>query len=199
MNKNLLHLLRLVEGEGGSTAGAPPKGAEQSSTPPKPTPPADPGKGDELGENGKKALQSEREARKGLEKQIQDMQNEQKAQMAALAEAFGVKPDAKAGQDDVLKSLQEQMASMQRSNLVSQIALESGITDKDDIALIESASSEEGMRRIAERIKADPSTPSTPKPDRSQGGQGGEGAKPEAKPGVSRMTQGITDALQTKS
>lgn len=152
----------------------------------------------ELGEGGIKALQSERKAREALEKQVKDLQG-YKGQMDALADAFGVKGSKGEDHETVVKNLQEQMQTLQRSNLVSQIAIEHGVTDKDDLALIADASSEEGMRRIAARIQAGTeSQPSTPKPDRSQGGRGGEGSKPEAKPGMSRLTQGVTEAL-TKS
>lgn len=183
--------LRFIEG-------APEGGAVAAPEAPQPTDPAASKQEDPqpLGEGGKKALQTERDARKALEKELQDLKSGQKAQMDALAEAFGVKKSDSKDGGDVIASLQQQMADMQRANLIHQIALEHGVTEADDIALIEAASSEDGMRRIADRIKSSTdATPGTPKPDRSQGGQGGQGTEPEVKPGVDRITQGITKQL----
>ena len=74
-----------TEGEAGGG------GAATKTDDPKPKPPAaqTPASDEELGEGGKKALEREREARKLLERQLQGMQS----QMAAIAQAFGVKPD----------------------------------------------------------------------------------------------------------
>lgn len=177
------HGLRFIEGEDGGT------------TPPKPAPPAgDSGDkpaegevpsakgGDEpLGEPGKKALDAERDARKALEGQMTQMRE-------AFATALGTKPDKKASVEDMVSQLQEQLTTLQRTNLINTIARENEITKADDIALIEDAATEEGMRRIAARLKGAADAPATPKPDRSQGGTG-QTAPPEVLPGVPRMAQ----------
>ena len=181
------HGLRFIEGEDGGTTPpkpAPPAGnAGDKAGDPKPEPSAPNADGDEpLGDGGKRALEAEREARRALEGQVTQMRE-------AFATALGTKPDKKASVEDMVSQLQEQFSTMQRATLVSAIARENEITKADDIALIEDAATEEGMRRIAARLKAAAeSAPGTPKPDRSQGGTG-ETAPPESLPGVPRMAQ----------
>lgn len=176
-----------AEGEGGGGA-APTPPAD-----PKPAPPAGEGEepkagGDEpLGEGGKKALERERDARKSLETQVSQMRE-------AFASALGGKPDPKASTDDIVKSLQDQMSTLTRSNQIALVARENGITDPDDIALIEDAKDEDGMRRIAGRLKPDERTPGTPKPDKTQGPQG-SGTKPDPGPGVARLAAAFEDEL----
>lgn len=132
-----------------------------------------------LGESGLKALQAERDARKALEKQLQDFQAERKAQAAKLAEAFGLAPkDAGSTTDDVVATLQRQVQEMQRSTLVYQVAAEHRITDKDDLELIKSASTEDAMRKLATRLAAKPAdsgdatSTGRPKADHSVGATG---------------------------
>lgn len=183
------HGLRFIEGDDhadGDAGQGKPTGSDDADKP--------------LGEGGVKALQAERDARKALEQQVAQMQQSQQQQMAAIAQAFGVKPPA--SDDDgtqLISTLQEQVAEMQRTNLLATVAREHEITAADDIALISEAKSEDGMRRIAARLQAATATndaPGTPKPDRTQGGTG-DHVQPEAQPGVPRMAAAIEAELQT--
>jgi len=164
------------------------------------TPPADPAKTDPkpddepLGEGGKRALEAERTARKALEAQVADLAP-LKEQMTALAAAFGVKADAGDKGADVLATVQQQLAQIQRENAVLALANEHGITDKSDLDLLKSSALEgDALAGMAARLKpADPG-PGLPKPDGSQGGKG-EPLKPEALPGVPRLAQAFDEAL----
>lgn len=133
-----------------------------------------------LGPNGEKALQAERDSRKALEQQLQQLQTAQKEQTDRLAAAFGIKDkDAKSGTDDVVAALQKQMAEMQHTSLVYQIAGQHQITETDDLELLRSTSNEATMRKLATRlaVKSDDASdgkPGRPKPDASQG-KGGAG------------------------
>ena len=165
-------------------------------------PPAEPvGKadtqvGDEpLGEPGKKALDAERDARKAAEGQLSTLRGEFDAFKTALTEAVGVKPEK--GKDaDPLAQVQQQLAQMQRENAVFRIAADFGISDKDDLDLLRSATDEQAMSKLAGRLaaKAD-ATPGTPKPDATQGGTGGS-VKPEVAPGQARLRQAYADTAK---
>ncbi len=152
---------------------------------------------DQLGEGGKKALQAERDARKALEDQVKALtttQGSNQALMDGLREALGVK-SGKTTEAELLTTLQEQMADMQRATLVGQVARANKITDPDQLAKIEAAPNEASMKVIAELLAdrntaAAASTPGTPRPDASQGGTaGGPGSKPDPKPGMGRLRQ----------
>lgn len=140
------------------------------------TPPEDDGKG------GKAAvladLATERDKRQALETQVQQLTAAQQAQKDAFAKALGLKPEetsdvtALAGQ---VTELQKQFQETQHQNTVLLVANAHGITDKDDLALLQSVKDEATMRTLAGRI-AKAADPSTPKPDLTQGPQGGSGA-----------------------
>jgi hypothetical protein len=111
------------------------------------------------------------------------MQTDQQAQMAKLAEAFGLKPK-EAAQGDVVTTLQQQMATLQHQNLVYQVAGEHNITDAADLALLGTASTEAVMRSLAARLKpaegasnGEQKKPRTPLPDPTQG-HGGANQQP---------------------
>ena len=145
----------------------PATGAEAPTTTPQPTPPTTDGrdapKDAALGDAGLKALEAEREARKALEKEVGPLRQ----QMDALRQAFG--GDSTEGKpEDVVASLQEQVAAMQRNVLVSDVARRHGITDDEDVAILRDAKDEEHMTRLAQRLKA-PAGPVTPAPDPGQG------------------------------
>lgn len=158
------------------------------------SPPADAdAKADEpLGEGGKKALDAERDARKAAESQLSTLRNEFDAFKTALTEAVGVKPK-KGEEGDALTQVQQQLAQMQRENAVFRVAAEHGISDKDDLDLLRSATDEQAMSKLAGRLaaKAD-ATPGTPKPDATQGGTGGT-QKPDVAPGAARLRQAYAD------
>lgn len=129
-----------------------------------PTTPEKPQQGDPaeapLGESGIKALREERAARERLEQAMKD-------QRSALLKAFGVETD-KPG-EDIVKTLQEQVSAMQRDSLVDRVARRHGITDDGDVAFLRTASDEDTMQRLAERLKTSNTAPGSPAPDPSQG------------------------------
>lgn len=172
-----------TEGEAGGG------GAATKTDDPKPKPPAaqTPASDEELGEGGKKALEREREARKLLERQLQGMQG----QMAAIAQAFGVKPDDSDDGGQLVETLQQQVTAMQHQSLVDRVARAHGITEADDLEFLASAKDEEQMGRFAARLNA-ASAPGTPKPDASQGAKGGDN-KPDPGPGIARLSAAFED------
>lgn len=156
-------------------------------------PAADPDNNDpaDTGKGSKQAvladLARERDARQALEQTVAQMQQAQKEQMAAIASAFGVKPDAK-DQDGtkLLTTLQQQVAEMQREALVLRVANEHKLAG-DDVELLKSAKDEDAMTKLAARLASQATeTPGTPKPDLSQGGKS-ENPKPEVAPGMARL------------
>lgn len=123
-----------------------------------------------LGDAGKRALEAEREARREAEKSLTALKTEFDGFKTSLSEAFGVKPQ---GDDaDALKTVQDQLAQMQRETAVFRLAAQHQITDADDLDLLKSAKDETAMTKLAERLaaKAD-NAPGTPKPDTTQGGK----------------------------
>lgn len=188
MTRTNPHGLRFLEGEDESR----PSGAAEGAKPeaePESKKAGDDAEGDDkpLGKPGERALRAERDARKDLERQMNQMRE-------AFGKALGLDSEGqKPSTEELLGQLQQQMAEMQRRDLVAQVAREAQITDADDIATIGEASTEEGMRRIASRIAA-ASTPSGPKPDGTQGGSG-EPPRREAQPGVPRLAQAFEDAF----
>lgn len=182
--------LRLIEGEGSATG--------TTSTTIEPTidgaKPSDQGKPDEqLGENGKKALDREREARKNLEGQFTQMRE-------AFATALGIKADSKADPNEAIAALTDQVASIQHENAVLRLANQHNITDEGDLALLRSTKDPEALGPLAARlaVKADDTSNPTPKPDLTQGSKGGEGIKPEVLPGVPRMAAALEEQFAKK-
>lgn len=152
-----------------------------------------------LGPSGEKALREERDARKEMEKQLKAMQD----QFAVLAEAFGVKADKGAKPDESVAKLTESVGGIQRELAVERLARLHKITDEDDISTLLSVADEGARTKLAARLAptdappAKPDTeprPRTPKPDATQGPKG-DPAKPDPKPGMSRLTEGVMDAL----
>lgn len=133
-----------------------------------------------LGPNGEKALTAERDARKAIEAELAQFK-------AGLAAALGVKDkDAKSSTDDVLATVQAQLAMMQRENLVLSVAGSHKITDEDDLGLLRDfKGDDEALRKLAARLKpADDSNGGqgqkkrAPGPDLSQGKGGNGSGKP---------------------
>jgi hypothetical protein len=163
---------------------------DQATTEPTTAPETTQGDPADLGDKGKQALQAERQARstaekqvKLLEAQVQAISEAQTKQNNALAEAFGLKPEDTTDVGRLasqVTSLQEQFAATQRANAVLTVANQHGITDKDDLELLQSAKDEDAMRRIAARISTAGAGPSTPKPDLTQGGNGQPAGKTAA-------------------
>lgn len=154
------------------------------------------GDADELGAGGKQALKSERDARKALEKQVADLTAAQTAQMARLAEAFGLTPQngGAPNADDVVSGLQDRIGALEHSTLVYQLVAQHGITDQADIDLLMGTQGGEAVGKLAARLAPKDQAGGSaaprkrpPQPDPSQGHSGG-GHQPSAK------DQGLAEA-----
>lgn len=149
-------------------AGEQPK--PQAPTPAAPTATEKPTQGDPadtpLGQPGLKALQAERDRVTALENELKGLKP-LKEQMDALRGVFGDK--AGDPERDIVSTLQEQVAAMQRDTLVERVARSHSITDDADVDLLRNAKDEATMLRLAERLKASNATPTVPAPDPSQG------------------------------
>ncbi|MEO6158696.1 MAG: hypothetical protein ABIQ39_13835, partial [Ilumatobacteraceae bacterium] len=88
-------------------------------------------------------------------------------QMDALRRAFGGETTT-GTPEDIVTTLQQQVADMQRNSLINDVARRHGITDDDDVALLRGATDADHMARLAERLKA-PKGPTAPAPDQGQG------------------------------
>ena len=119
-----------------------------------------------LGQPGLKALQAERDRVAALENEIKSLKP-LKEQMDALRGVFGDKT-ADPGKD-IVTTLQEQVAAMQRDTIVERLARSHSITDDGDVELLRNAKDEATMLRLAERLKAGITAPTSPAPDPSQG------------------------------
>ena len=165
-----------------------------------PAPPADPvvDQDEPLGPAGVKALQQERDARGELEKQLKAMQD----QFTGVAEAFGVKVEKGAKPDEALMRLTSTVGAIQDQLSVERLARQHKITDEEDIATLLAVSDGEARAKLAARLAPTSDAPDNelrprlPKPDGTQGSKGADPIKPDAKPGLSRLTQGVTDALE---
>jgi len=119
-----------------------------------------------LGQPGLKALQAERDRVTTLENELRSLKP-LKEQMDALRGVFGDKA-ADPGKD-IVTTLQEQVAAMQRDTLVERVARSHSITDDTDVDLLRNAKDEATMLRLAERLKGSNTGPTSPAPDPSQG------------------------------
>jgi hypothetical protein len=126
---------------------------------------------DKLGEPGLKALQQEREAREKLEREVGPLRQ----QMEALSRVFG--GESTTGKpEDVVATLQQQVADMRHDTLVERVARSHGITDDKDVAVLRAIKDEPLMQQLAERLRT-PQGPTAPAPDP---GQGARPATPQA-------------------
>lgn len=186
--------LRLIEGEGSATGttsttiepaidGAKP--SEQGTQQPS----AD----EQLGENGKKALDREREARRALEGQMTQMRE-------AFAAALGIKQDGKADPNEAFADLAQKVTDMQHENAVLRLANQHNITDEGDLALLRATKDGDALGALAARLAGNADKePSAPKPDSTQGSRGEGDPKPQHKPGIDRLRAAVTEALATKN
>jgi len=146
------------------------------------TPPVDPPKpdpADGLGDAGKKALAAERDARKALETQTKQLQDQLAAlaPLGKLAEALGVKPEQ--GKTDV-QTLTDQIAELRNQaekerlgRLRAEVAAEKKLPPAF-AARLQGNTAEELAADADILIAALPNAPSgTPAPDPSQGARGG--------------------------
>ena len=84
-----------------------------------------------LGEPGLNALRQEREAREKLEREVGPLRQ----QMEALSRVFG--NDNTTGKpEDVVATLQQQVAEMRHDTLVERVARSHGITDDVDVTML---------------------------------------------------------------
>lgn len=139
---------------------------------------------DKLGEGGLKALQAEREARKALEAQVKTLEP-LKAQMDAIAAAFGAKPGEKTPDvADQIADLQKRLADMDAKaqhdadvdavlNTADKLGKYGDRLSAADVSLLRTLPSREAMEAVAKRL-IEGAKPGVPKPDRSvaQSGSG---------------------------
>lgn len=179
---------------GFSMEGDPTKDPDKKDPDPKPT-------DEPLGDAGKKALETEREARKKAEADLAALRGDFDQFRTTLGEAFGVKPTKGDDGTETLKKVQEQLTTMQHEAAVLRVANTHSITDKDDLALLEAAKDADAMEKLATRLAktgdVDDKGNPTPKPDLTQGGKG-DPTKPETLPGVPRMAAAFEEQLATK-
>ena len=155
-----------------------------------------------LGPNGESALRKERERADELAKQLKAIQ----AQFGDIAKAFGAKPDKEASADDLKLSVDQ----MRRELAVERLARTHGIADEDDIAALFEVPNEAARAKLAARLappaKSDGDAPSAnepqtwprPRPDATQGPKG-EPQKADPKPGLPRLSEAVTAALEAKN
>ena len=169
-NRALYGGLRMEEGSEGD-GGEPADGDKQDEGKPDDKPSG------ELGENGKKALDAERDARKAAEDQVKALKTEFDGFKSALTDAFGIK--AKDGDGaDALAAVQQQLAAMQHESAVLKLANEHKITDAKDLEILATAKDSDSMKTLAERLApaeqeqdgGGKPRPPRPKVDKAQGG-----------------------------
>jgi hypothetical protein len=140
--------------------------------------------GDEpLGEPGKKALDAERDARKAAEQQVTALKGEFDGFKTALTTALGIKGKEGDGAEDALTAVQKELASIRHEAAVLRLANEHKITDAKDLEILKTATDEDSMKKLAERLapseenQRDAKSRTRPKPDRGQGGSSSDGKK----------------------
>lgn len=131
----------------------------------------DPKDDEELGEGGKKALQSERDARKQLEREIADLRSKNKEYEDATK-------SAEEKQAERLAELEESSTKNALRVLQYEVAAAKGLPLSAATRL--TGASKEALEKDAEELKKllGPSTPAPPKPDPSQG-NGSDKTKPK--------------------
>ena len=128
-------------------------------------------KDEALGENGLKALQAEREARKALEKKLSDAQDaikqHEEANLSELQKAQKAAADTQA-----------ELEALRHESLVNKVALSKGVPA--DLAQFLTGTDEAALNEQADLLLSRLGKPLTPKPDPSQGGQANKTAKSNA-------------------
>jgi hypothetical protein len=157
--------------------------------PPKSSAKGGPADDQPLGEGGKKALETERNARKQAEADLATLRKDFDGFKTELSKAFGLQPATGDGTDAVAQ-LQQQLNTMQHETAVYRLAAQHEITDQEDLELLKSATDEAAMTKLAERLAAKAAAPGTPKPDATQGG--GSGTPPALN------SDGLEQALKSK-
>lgn len=110
-------------------------------------------------------LKAERERRKALQAQVEQFEKErseaEKANMSELERAQAEANEYKANAEKRARELS-----------VYQLAIDKGLTDQEDIALLEEVESDEAREKLAQRLADRNSAPNNPKPDLTQGASG---------------------------
>ena len=110
-------------------------------------------------------LKAERERRKALQAQVEQFEKERsEAEKANMSELERAQAEA-----NEYKSEAEKRA---RELSVYQLAIDKGLTDQEDIALLEEVESGEAREKLAQRLADRNSAPNNPKPDLTQGASG---------------------------
>lgn len=119
---------------------------------PDPTPDPKPEPADELGEGGKKALESERTARKQAEKDKADAESkldtvtsEKDTEIETLKGSITEKEQALAGKDQTIAERENEIS-------VLKLAIANGLTNAEDVDLLMSISDEAKRKSAAERL-----------------------------------------------
>ena len=117
-----------------------------------------------------------------------------------IAEVLGVK-DKTVTSDDLVGALKSQVDKMELDLTVERLAREHRITEADDLATLRAITDpdvrEKAAARLAPHQGGEPEVRKTPRPDASQGPKDHSATQVVAKPGLSRLTAGITNALET--
>lgn len=176
-----LGMLRSTEdGTGGGSGTTPPPedGAQGANTGSGTEKPADKSKDDKADWEDKY---------QGQLKVNRDLETKLNALRSGLQSALGIE-EKKVGSDELITTLQGQLAALLRDNQVNAAARRHGITKDEDLELLRAAKDEDALDKLAARLAPaqddeastkTPGKPGTPKPDPSQGrGGGSEGARP---------------------
>lgn len=154
---------------------APP--GDPAQVPPTPTPPGDPPEERPLGPGGEKALAAEREARKGLEKQLAEL-----APLKKLAEMLGAGTPAANGKNEVdllnerFGQYEKDLTEERQARWRAEVAAAKGLSVEQAERL--RGTSREEFAADADKLVAlfPPAQPGTPRPDPSQGARGTPGS-----------------------
>lgn len=154
----------------------PPTGVTPPAPTTDPTPPAQPADDKPLGPAGQKALETEREARKALEKEMAALRP-----LVKFAEALGADAAAKGAKSDVqaladeFNSFKARAAEAELRALRFEVAGEKGLTHQQAERL--RGATREELAADADALKelfpAAPGPTGTPAPDPTQGARGG--------------------------
>ncbi|TLF72915.1 hypothetical protein [Nocardia cyriacigeorgica] len=151
---------------GASTEGDPPNPAPTGTPPPPPTPAEpEPSGPDELGDGGKKALETERAARKAAEK----ARREAEAKVQAFEDAQ--KSEAQRTQERI-EQLEKTAAKALRYEAAEKSGLPLSLAGRLSGATLDEliADAAELKQLLGAAAPAEPAAPPTPKPDPRQGG-----------------------------
>lgn len=147
---------------------------------------------DKLGDAGLKALHQERDARKDLERQLNQLRD-------SLASLGGAKADPKSSLEDQISNLAAQFADLTNQTQVDKLARVHGITDEKDLELLAQAP-ESARDALAARLAPNAEAKQAagkrghfPSSDPSQGRSNAGRKRPDLK-GVDRLAAAFEEA-----